>query len=270
MQLQEFTEALAHLNSCIETIREIGAEISQEMLWVYSQLGQLYYTRQNYDQALSHLKTSKILSEELQIRDIEYGTILLYIGKIRFKQNDKQEALYYLSQSRRVLESINKEDSLEAILALLELYLKEGNTLKSWELLQEIEAQSFSPCASAMAENEMGNLLREFGYNSQAMRFYESALKKYEILKGGNSLEVAKLYLNIGALYIQQGKYVQAHEYLCMSRDVKLMHFSENNVEMASVYEELGTCLKLMGRKGVGRDLMGKAMKIYRENGISR
>ena len=91
----------------------------------------MFYSNKSYDQSLDILKTAKLLAEELQILDFEYGNILLYIGKIKIKQNDKQEALYYLNLARKLLESIKKEDGFEPILAILEIYLAEGNTIKS-------------------------------------------------------------------------------------------------------------------------------------------
>ena len=131
IELKEYINALEHLNDCIEIMKIIGAESSPEMLWVYSQIGQIYYTNKQYEEALNHLKMSKIIAEELQIRDTEYGNTLLYIGKIKLKQHNLMESLHYLISAKKVLESIKKEDGLEAILAMLELYLTEGNTLKS-------------------------------------------------------------------------------------------------------------------------------------------
>lgn len=268
IQLQEFKSSLTDFANCIEILKEIQTETSPEMLWIYSQMGQILYTDKEYEKALDKLKISKIIAEELGIRDKEYGISLLFIGKIQMKMSNFTEALQYFVNARRVLESTGKENALEAVLALLELYLQQGNTVKSWEILQEIEKQSYSPCASAMAENEMGNLLRNFGYNTQAMRFYEAASRKYEILKGENSLEVGKTYLNIGALCIQQGKYALGYDYLWRSKEIKQKFFGEYEKEMALVYEEIGKCLNLMGKKHLGREFIGKAKRIYKKMGL--
>ena len=115
----------------------------------------------------------------------------------------------------------------------------------------------------------MGNLLRQFGYNTQALSFYESSLEKYKSLKGEESLEVGKVLLNIGGLFVQQAKYPQAYDSLNNCKDIKLRYFHENHIEMVGVYQELGNCLKMMGKKHFGGSLIEKAKKIYKNSQLS-
>jgi tetratricopeptide (TPR) repeat protein len=266
MQLLEYDQALLHFANCTNIIKAAGMPASEETLWIHSQLAQLHYAKKSYEEALKIFKTSKLLCEELHIKNAEYGNILLHIGKIKSMQNNLQEALNYFKSADKVLKNIDKQSSVEAVLSILGVYLAQGNTIKAWEVLKEIETQNYSPMVNATAENELGNLLREFGYNSEAMKYYNSSLKKYSVLKGAQSLEVARIQLNIGSLYILQGKYSQAYNHLNIAKDIKLQYFPDNHKEMALVYEEIGKCLTLLGKKYFGGNMIEKARKIYEEH----
>jgi tetratricopeptide (TPR) repeat protein len=263
VRLNDFKSAKTTLNDCIKSSEHLDMPPSSELLWVFTQLGQIYYTEES---TLSEeiLQRAKMMSEDLQVLDIEYGNILLLLGKLKAKSRHKTEALVYLTESKKVLEGFGKDQAIETQLSILKLHLNDLNVMKTWEILQEIEKNQYSPLISALCSNELGNLLREFNHLSQSLHYYEAALDKYSILKGPESEEVGKVLFNIGSLLHKQGKYTQALEVFSKCQVIKLKFFSANSPEIASLYVEVGECLVKVGKKAYGREMIEKGMKILR------
>lgn len=259
---KDFVAAQRTLEKSAKLIEDIGMETNPEILWVYSQLGQIYYANEKLQQAQNTFRTFLVLSDELKVFDNEYGSVLVNLGKIHSKFGEKVEALKFLNAGKRILEGFKKENGLEANLAILEVYLKDRNVMKAWEILQEIEKSQYSPLVSALAENEMGNLLREFGHLDQGLHYYEEALMKYKVIKGEESEEAGKVLFNIGSLLSQQGKYSLALEYLSGCQTIKLKFSTANSLDLANVYVEIGKCLFQLGRKAYGRELQQKGKRI--------
>lgn len=262
---QDFAKAQNSLERCVKVVKELGIDTCPEILWVYSQLGQIYFTEEKFQMALNVFKTFLLLSDELQIFDVEYGAVLVTLGKTYSKLGEKVESLKFLTAGKRILEGFKKENGLEANLAILEVYLKEGNILKTWEILQEIENVQYSPLVSALAENEMGNLLREFGHLEQSLQYYEAALIKYKALKGETSEETGKILFNIGSLMNQLGKYSAALEHLSQAQTIKLKFSLPESVDLANVYVEIGKSLFKLGKKAYGHELQEKGNRIIKK-----
>ena len=259
---KDFPAAQKTLEKCVKLAEGTGMETSPETLWVFSQLGQIYYADEKLQQAQNSFRTFLILSDELKVFDVEYGSVLVSLGKIHSKFGEKVEALKFLNAGKRVLEGFKRENGLEANLAILEVHLGDRNVMKTWEVLQEIEKAQYSPIVSALAENEMGNLLREFGHLEQGLHYYKEALMKYNVIKGEDSEEAGKVLFNIGSLLSQQGKYSVALEYLSSCQAVKLKVSAPNSLDIANVYVEIGKCLVQLGRKAYGRELQQKGNRI--------
>lgn len=271
IKVKDFRAAKKVLNDCIRVGELVGIENNAEVLWVYTQLGQIYFTEDEDELAFATLQTSKSISEDLQIFDLEYGNILLLLGKLKLRSNEKTDSLIFLNSSKRILENFGKDNSLECQLAILQVYLKDSNLQKTWEILQEIEKNQYSPLISALAQNEMGNLLREFGHLSQSLKYYEAAYEKYQVLKGPESQEAGKVLFNIASLLHKLGKFNQAIECFNKCSSIKLKYYSANSVELANIYVEVGDCLVKVGRKGYGREVMEKGLRIIKAaDGLSK
>ncbi len=196
--------------------------------------------------------------EEKEIRQVRAVSIFESIGDYRltiarildvgidaYHKGDFRLALRKFKEGLEVAEKYNVKPSLIAALGNLgNVYAAQNdfaNALASHNRSMALETASGNPPSGPTLLN-IGNVYHGIGEYDLALKNYEEALKIFE--NGRSPGGMAFAVSNIGAVYLEQGQYEKALEYLLRAQQMKLK-IMPNDTESLS---NIGAVFRQQGR----------------------
>lgn len=205
----------------------------------------------------------------------ETANAILHQAFIRGKQGDTVEAIQYYNLAKTVLNAaLGGEDSniFQISVQLVHLYLSNGNTQDAISLMDELNqnCRKLSEEAAALIYNELGNVMRQHGFTQEALDYYATALTMFESTQGPDSLEVARVHINLAGLHLIASDIQKANLHLINAKSIKDQYYEESHFEMAVVFELFAELYVKQGRPYEARNMYTKTLAIYEASGSKK
>jgi len=178
-------------------------------------LGKIYYTQQNYKEALKNLHESVSLFERVKPTTTK-ALALHYIGVTNTVQGDHKTAAVYYEKAQNLLKQLNVIDSAEVLNYQKALALKRNkNYAEAVSLFQEITRkpnQPFNLKTKTDSFYQLALIETHFKKNDSAKIYFDNALRLTE--KTNDLIQKSKIVLAISLYYKENKNYDLAYSYL--------------------------------------------------------
>ena len=176
---------------------------------VYMNLGDIFYVRHDYDNAIDYYLKALILNKSMKGRnDKRSADLLSNIGACWFEKNDPDKALYYLLRSKTLYERTGRFDTL----GFGRLYVNLGSVyLKRHEI-------------------------------TPALTWYRAAAYDIPARPGIFSREQLVLSENFATAYAESGNFDSCRFYLSRAQDLISEEKPCDTNEAANIYRLMGNC----------------------------
>lgn len=210
-------------------------------------IGTVFHSRGNYDEALRHYLEGLRVSEELGSETNHAALLMTNIGHVYRYQGKHEEAFSYYQRSLAISEKLNLKDVMVSSLnniGLLKLYQGDSEeALDYYERALRLAQAAGAKEAAGLAFNNIGNLHMTRGNLVGGLSHFMKALAiRTEI---GNKPQMAGALNNIGLVHLHQENYRQAEEYF--QKGLKLAEETGAQSTAARLMGNLGTVQKEEG-----------------------
>lgn len=195
---------------------------------IYSTLGNVYRIFGQYNQALRYFEKSYsdrikrgLRAGDRTARD-QKSAICNNMGMVNYEMGNFDRALGNWSQSVTIQKRLNNQRAMsEVLLFVCDVFLRRGEINRVMELQSEAKGRKIVRDEFVMDEKQLYvhfRIARALGEYDDA----EDTLRQCEELhrQAGNRLEVARIQNHFATIYIDQGDYEKALEYLSESLQI--------------------------------------------------
>ncbi len=167
----------------------------------------------------------------------------------------------FSSSLLQVLESINEDDLIEEEKAIIDYYIGESyrtqsNFKKAEDRIQSLLDRTKDNIMLAKAHESLGLIRAQQGQYTNAIQEYKKAESYLEGLSDEREPILGRLYFKIAKLYSDQGKYIDAKEFLEKSR--KILEKKNSHSLLTSTYF-------LLARLEKGRGKWEEALQYFKK-----
>jgi len=241
--LSNYDEAIVLLNKSIALFSKIKRNKKQEALLAraYNNLGNVYWYKGNYPEALNYLLISLRLKEK--INDLN-GMASSYnnIGNIYSQQGNFTEALENYAKSIKIFESFqNKKGVAETYTNIGLVYyslVKYDKAIESYDAALKISYELNDKTSIAIALSNLALVYVEQKRYDDAFTIQQKSLKIKEEI--GDLYGAAISMVSLGSMLEKQKKYKEAKKYF--EQSLKISSELGTVEEMKTSYEGLYLC----------------------------
>jgi tetratricopeptide (TPR) repeat protein len=233
-RLYDLDKAIVYFEKAIDLEKKINGEYHVNVGLLYSQLGNAYRDKGNYEAA------SKIYQQAFEINSNFFGATHPYSLRPYINTGFVYQARGKYKLAKKILESAHMLVSLS------------GNS-----------TDSILPILSSIAYN-LGRVYYELGDYDKALDYYRSTLSIDEIDQGGESLDVATAYNQLGLTFIEKKESGKAFE--CFNKVFSIYTKRKDITQhrWAAYYNNLALSLELVDRVDEAIEYYCKALEIHK------
>ena len=233
----------------------------------YNSIGNVYYIRADFPEALKNYSASLKINEELGQKN-NIASAYNNIGNIYKQQGNYPEALKQYSASLKISEELGDKKSIAgAYLNIGVLYYFQGNypeALKNYSASLKINEELGLKHGIASSYSNIGNIYKKQGKYPEALENFTEALRISE--ETGDKLNIASSYNNIGNIYEREGNYSEAlkkyFEALKLSQELG----DKNNI--AGFYLNIGKIYIEQKKYDDASKYLNNALSLSKEIGV--
>lgn len=269
----QYKEEIKYANEARLLLENLGpqsgdekAEVQKVQADSYSNLGDAYLNRGDYDVALNNFKRALVIHESLNDQKSaarDYNSI----GYAYEKKGNFYEALKILKKAIKIEEdNLDKEALAIGYNNLGLAYWNQSefaNALeyffKALKLFEEIG----KPDRIAKCYNNIGNISVSQGNYQAALKYYFLSLKTAEKLQ--NKTDLGYIYNNIGMVYVQEKKIAPAVQFF--QKSLRICEEIGDKEGIATSYLNIGSILQDEGKLEEANGNYFKALEIYESIG---
>lgn len=174
----EYEKAPEYFKKAFELCEEMNDEHS--MIHLYKNLGIHYYRHNQWDTALDYLFKAVDLAKKDDDYAHDVASAYIYIGQIKAKQNELDEALYYIQNSKQIYEDISfNVGRIGSIRQLAFVYYEQ----KKYELAKEHIKKSIEYHLKTKEKNPLFDDYRLLSMINESTGDYKAALNHHKLFK---------------------------------------------------------------------------------------
>ncbi len=231
-------EAIDHFNKALHCADQLPAtETVAQRLLIHTALGELLTTTGQYDQALEHLNTARIIALE---RDDAHASahVSRWLARLCELRGEYSNALEWVRQGLEISEGRETADAAEMLITAGLISSRQGDYDAALEHCQRglsIAEHLAELTVLARAYNLLGHLTRLLGQSAMAIEDFQAALEIYERAGDiqGQAIaqnQLANAYFDTGQWQLADENYRHAREAFHLLGDVYNRSFAENNL----------------------------------------
>jgi len=217
----KFAEAAQYAQLALDKSEQLN--FVKGLAFGYKNLGDANYDLQNYELAITNLKTSIPYFIQLNNRKMQSFCLHL-IGMLYRKISDFNQALDYEFKSLKIAEEMSNDirisrtcNGIGLIYHTIEKY---DEAIKYYQRFYDISEKLGDKSDMADALNNLGIVYKEKKNPDKGLDCYLKSMKIYEELN--DTAGLARSYHNIGSIYLYQGNTKKAFDFLVKSLDIDL------------------------------------------------
>ncbi len=277
-QARAFEEALEIMAGAEVLARQaFGEESAEYGKWNFHN-GLVYHAKGDYPQAEKWLLRSKSILEEAPGKEnIDYATVLHYLGVVYYHMgNNYEKSEFFYLEAKAIKErTIGKEqiDYTTTLTGLGDIYYFTGNVelaenyyreaLKIREKILGKEDILYGECL-----RKMGNVSAAKGQYEEAARYYRENIAITEKRIGKENATYAVAIMNLGGVYLGIKKYPEAELYFLevkrilegISDYTEHPHYMTCNAALGILYYETGQFELSENYHLIAKDLRGRML----------
>jgi tetratricopeptide (TPR) repeat protein len=262
------TTAMECYNKCLE----ICKEDSIAMCTILRHIGNVYYDKSDYDEALSYYKKALDIREHQHNDDDKEDIAQLYenIGTVYSDVGNFNLAKDYFDKSYEMIKQDKGDKSSEFAGCLLNMgfnYIELKDFDNAMECFQRsvkifIEIYGEIHPHVAVAYGGLGSAYGGKKDYANELKFKSLGLSIKKKIYGDKHQSVAIGLNNIGMAYMNQKEYDKAIESFLQSLDICRIHYGEKHAGVAVIYRNLGFLYKEIGQYDNALDYYLKSLKV--------
>ncbi|MBN2431338.1 MAG: tetratricopeptide repeat protein [Acidobacteria bacterium] len=259
MKRGQVLAALGHFEQALSFLEKAGDK--EKLAGIHNNIAIIYYNRGEYDQALDYMFKAQLLYEELG-DESGVGVVLNAIGNIYNKLGKHDQALKYFRRVLSIAENTgHKQLKVSCLVNMGEIFARTG----AWpEALEQntralaLARELGNPEYEAVCLNNIGDARREMGDNAAALENYLASMKIFKKMNAKPRIMIS--YLNIGKLYVRDGRLQKAQEYLIqafrLAEETEERNFQREAADaLFQLYEQLGDYQQALRYQKIHTDL---------------
>lgn len=255
---KQYSVALKLYEEALDVYTEVLGENNDKSMSMYGKMGMVHEKLMDYDLALSNYEKEYLLRQSQHIKDdINVVNLKEHMGNIFRLQGNFPNALSYFNEVLEYKEekfSEKHEQRMTIYFNLGKLYRDTGNFVDSYAYLEK--ALVIAKKTRMNLDEELIDIYRNIailkGQNDEldeAVSNYEEVISRLSEL--GEYIEIAKIYRDIGKLYLDKEIYDVAIEYAEKAKAVTEREVGKESILnldcvnlLAHVYNESGNAEK--------------------------
>ncbi len=242
----------------------------------YNILSRMYLAKGYYAHALDTAQMALDIysrqSPELQANSMELSEVLLCIGCVRRETYDYEKALSYMDRALEIRKRLTggkySKDIAEANNAIGEVYFDKGENEKAIEFfIKALDEWKECRCNEDVitATANLGDVYGRLGKYDDAIRYYNDAMRSVERYYGEEHLKAARIYANVGYLYVKTGKRAEGMALIQKATDMQRWKQDLEHPDLAACYDCLGNACLITNELSKAEYFFGKALAIRRK-----
>lgn len=207
----------------------------------YSIIGNIYFQKSNYPEAIKNYSASLKIREEIG-DNVAIVSEYLMIGNVYGQEGNYPESQKNLEKAKSLGERIGADK-----LTIAYCYSSIGNiccikgnyteALKNYLTALRLREEAGDKKGMASSYDNIGTVYSYMGNNSDALKYMLSGLKVMEEI--GNNHGIARAYTNIGTIYLDIHNYPEALRNFLSS--IKIMEMFDDRSGLSDVYINIGS-----------------------------
>lgn len=233
----------------------------------YNSMGNIYYRKSNYPEALKNYSASLKINEELGQKN-NIASSYNNIGNIYRQQGNYPEALKQYSAALKIYEEFGDKINIAgAFLNIGIIYYFQGNypeALNNYSASLKIFEELGQKKGIASSYSNIGNIYRQQGNYPEALKNFSEVLKIGE--ETGDKQIISSSYNNLGNIYEQQGNYAEALKKYFTALKISEEMGDKNSV--AGFYINIGKIYLEQKKYDDASKYMNEALSLSKEIGV--
>lgn len=233
----------------------------------YNSIGNVFYIRANFPEALKNYFASLKIDEELGMKNLN-ASAYNNIGNIYKQQGNYPEALKQYSAALIIAEELGDKKSIAgAYLNIGTIHYFQGNyseALQNYFAALKINEELGQKQGVASAYSNIGNIYRKQGKYPEALENFQEVLRISE--ETGDRQSIASSYNNIGNIYEKQGDFDEAlNKYFAA---LKISEELGDKKSIAGFYLNIGKIYIEQRKYDEASKYLNKALSLSKEIGV--
>jgi len=238
--ISNFDAAKSTAESAIKLNRNINSELASS----YHRLGDSYYGKSNFDQALQFYMKSLEISEKINNNN---GILASYtgIGTVYISIRNNLKSNEYFNKALVLSDSLrDKKGKANSLISLGNIYYMNGDLLKSKEYYLnalQLEIENKNEVNIALLYSNLGNIYFGNDYKKTTEYYQKSIVIRERI---NDSRGLTDSYYNLALAYIELKQYDKSLYYLNKAKDLSIKTGSkETLMNCYNGYADLYECM---------------------------
>ena len=266
--------ALMYVKTYLLMLQLSGDLFSLGVATCYNDIGGIYQTRGDYDQAQDYQERAlEIRIRLLGTKDMTIATSYNNIGMIFEAQCEYDRAIEYLLKALYICEEMLGPEHPRTAMAMDNLGLAYQGIeeydialryhLEAMEVFEKVFGPEYPDTADSY--NNVGLAYLEKGEYDMALKYHERALEIRLKILGPEHPESSYSYINIGKVYHHQGDFKQALQYFFIGLEIQKKTHGLKHPVISTTYNDIGGSYDLLGEYDHALAYYHKALAISEE-----
>ena len=276
LTLDQISESTIYFNKAKSLREKMGLNSNPDYI-NYTQIGNIYFNKGNYDRALENFNIDKNLKEKNgMMNSLDYANTLSNIAIVLYSKGEYDKSIDYFNKSQSIREDLGKRSTNSYAMTLNNLgnvYKSAGKQNKALEyynnaqiLREKLGFQNTSGYATTLGN--MGIIYNSKGEQQKALDYYNNAQILREKLGLQNTSGYATTLGNIANLFSSKKNYEKALEFYTKSQLIRDGLKQQNSSGYASTLNNIGSVYSSKGEYLKAKDIYTKAQSIRDKLGL--
>ena len=253
------SEAITFLTKSLMIHQAKRGEVHADIAECLDDLGAVYQTRNNLDDAKSHFKRARDMRlKEFGPDDIELAKSYANLGRIEMALNNLPSAKFDLQHATDIRSKILGAEHLETASVMNALGVTHANMGELPEAI-ELFKQALNARVKGLGDDDVETARTSFslastfdrlGQYKSAIEYYEFAIRGFTVVLGESHELVASALNNLGLAYVNDGQYDKAIQKCEQSLFIRLRTVGEKHAFTASCHNNIA-----LGQASKGNDV---------------
>jgi tetratricopeptide (TPR) repeat protein len=269
-------DALGHVSKAIASFeRSLAIKIRclppghYSLVDGHANLGHMHLETGNYTSALNHFESALAIEKKADHgshkNPVSLSNILMGFGLVYLRQNKPIQALLYCNQALKVLPA-DHPDRVHVYRQFGAIYREMG--------AYQAAIESYRKAIALSGDNEikiaehlhsLGLVQADKGESDQAIDSFKRALEIRKRLLPPSHPSIAKLYNEMGGVFLAKERFQEALDYFQQTRTLELESLPENHIETARTLNNIGVTLYKLDRPQEALTFVNQAVEIARQ-----